>query len=146
VVKTEESENGQNNEEDQPAPRPIRPDQIVTTRSLTRRKEGQVPEQPHQRNESSLGINPAQMREREHEAEKSEQERMMCAHFIRGKLEYEKKLNQAVKMLQLNTEQIWRVTIGLKDLFKYEINPMTQKMIPEKDDWDGWLAFERGYE
>jgi hypothetical protein len=39
-----------------------------------------------------------------------------------------------------------RVKTGLKDLFKYEINPMTQKIIPEKDDWDGWLAFEGVYE
>jgi hypothetical protein len=35
-----------------------------------------------------------------------------------------------------------RAKIGVKDLFKSEINPMTQKMRPEKDDWDGWFAFE----
>jgi hypothetical protein len=49
------------------------------------------------------------------------------AHFIREKQEYEKKLNQGVNTPQLNTERMRRVTIGLKNLFKYEINPMTQK-------------------
>jgi hypothetical protein len=65
----------------------------MTRRNLARRQEGQIPEQPHSENESSLRINPAQVRERRQEAEKSEQERLIRAHFIRQKQEYEKKLN-----------------------------------------------------
>jgi hypothetical protein len=41
-----------------------------------------------------LRINPAEVRERRQEAEKSEQERVMRDHLIREKQEYEKKLNQ----------------------------------------------------
>jgi hypothetical protein len=64
MARAEQSENGQNNDEHQPAPRSIRADQIVTRRNLARRQEGQIPEQPHQENESSLRINLAQVRER----------------------------------------------------------------------------------
>jgi hypothetical protein len=142
----DEDERQQNERREHPARRPIRPQQILTRANLARRIEDQILGQAQPGRESNLRINPAQERERRQQAENDEQEQLTRTQFIRKKQEYERKLNQGVNIPQLNADQMRQVTIGLSDLFKYEINPMTAKMTPEKGDWDEWLAFEGAYE
>jgi hypothetical protein len=45
----------------------------------------------------------------------------------------------------MNAEQMQRAKIRLSDIFTNEIKPMITKIMPEKDDWNEWLAFEGAY-
>jgi hypothetical protein len=51
-------------------------------------------------------------------------------------------VNRGLNISQLNKGQIPHIKVGLSKLFKSEINPMITNIITEKDDSDGWLAFE----
>jgi hypothetical protein len=88
-------------------------------------------------NESSLRIHPAQQAELIQDQGVAEQKRIAPANFTRKREEHERNLDQGVKIPQRNTEQTKHIRIGLRNLFKNEINPIVTKTIPEENGCDG---------
>jgi hypothetical protein len=93
-----------------------------------------------------LRIHSAQVIQQRQEAELNEQIRATRAEFIRKKSQHEKNVSRGVNIPQLNAQQRKNMKNGLSNLFKNELNPMIMRTMPDKGDWDGWLAFEGAYE
>jgi hypothetical protein len=55
-------------------------------------------------------------------------------------------VHSGVNLPPLTMKDKRKLRFPLKDLFKYEINPLLEEIIPKTDDWDSWLAFEGLYE
>jgi hypothetical protein len=98
------------------------------------------------RTDHSLRQNPTVVMQREAEARISEEKLARRREFIGKKEENERTASRRVNIPQLNSDQMRRVTKGLSDLFRSELNPMIEVMMPEPDDWEGWQAFEGSYE
>jgi hypothetical protein len=55
-------------------------------------------------------------------------------------------VQSGVNLPPLTMKDKRKLVFPLKDLFKSEINPLLEEMLPKSDDWDSWLAFEGVYE
>jgi hypothetical protein len=133
-------------EQTQDEPISIIPSQAAAEMNAPRRRSEGIAARQELENESHLRINPEQVKARRREMRVEEEERVTRDKFIKKKQEHEANVNRGVNIPQLNKEQMRRLKVGLSELFKNEINSMITNMIPEKDDWNGWLAFEGAYE
>jgi hypothetical protein len=59
---------------------------------------------------------------------------------------YERMTEQGVNIPRPDAQQMRKVTQGMTNLFRNQINPLIEEFHPERDDWDGWLEFEGAYE
>jgi hypothetical protein len=98
------------------------------------------------RRDHDLRINPATFREQEEARHREDEKRQEQEQFRRKKEQYERNVSRGVNIPQLNTDQMRRVKQGLNALFKTELKPMMERMLPETDRWDDWTAFEGAYE
>jgi hypothetical protein len=103
-------------------------------------------EAQHVRNDHGLRINPALIIQRRNEERANEADRLRRSEFIKKKEQHQRNIDRGVNIPQLNGQQMRRVKVGLSDMFKGELNPMMEKMMPETDDREEWSAFEGAYE
>jgi hypothetical protein len=75
-----------------------------------------------------------------------EEQATLRREYIKKREECLGMVHRGVNIPQLNKGMIRAIKPGLMELFKFELNPALEEMMPEKDDWDGWLAFEGAYE
>jgi hypothetical protein len=54
-------------------------------------------------------------------------------------------MERGVNISRLNKEQMQRIKMDLKNLFKYGINPFMTEFQPDPGDWDGRCTFEGAY-
>jgi hypothetical protein len=64
------------------------------------------------------------------------------AEFVRKREQYLGLIEQGVNIPHLGRDQMRKIRQGLEALFKSDINPLMDEFQPERDDWDGWSAFE----
>jgi hypothetical protein len=131
---------------DQVRPRRANPPDIAAGGDPALEREGEVAERREQNIAPGLRMHPAQVIQQRQEAELNEQIAATRAEFIRKKNHHEANVSRGVNIPQLNAQQMKSVKAGLSDLFKNELNRMIAKMMPDKGDWDRWLAFEGAYE
>jgi hypothetical protein len=65
--------------------------------------------------------------------------------FIRKRDEHLRQIEPEVNIPRLNKEQMRKIKMGLKDLFKHEINSLVTEPQPDPGDRDGWCPFKGEY-
>jgi hypothetical protein len=115
-------------------------------RSAELRKAALDAEAANFRRDHELRQNPQVAEEQERQEREETARRRRCAEYIRKKERYERSVSSGVNIPQLNGEQMRRVKEGLKDLFKGELNPILEQMMPRSNDHEEWLGFEGAYE
>jgi hypothetical protein len=86
---------------------------------------------------------PAQRETQEHAEAERRQKR---AEFIRKKEQYERNIGRGVNIAQLNADQMCRVKAGLSTLFRGELNPILEEMMPRTDEHGEVAGAEGTYE
>jgi hypothetical protein len=110
------------------------------------RREASIAGAESQRRDHDLRMNPRWKEQSEKRAEEEARRFSKCNEFIKKKEQYERLVSRGVNIPQLNAEQMRRVKEGLSDLFRGELNPILEQMIPRTDDHQEWLGFEGAYE
>jgi hypothetical protein len=110
------------------------------------RRAATAAEAANSRRDNELRTNPQAAAERERQEHAETERRQKCTEFIRKKEQYERNISRGVNIPQLNAAQMRRVKEGLSDLFRGELNPILEQMMPRTDEQDEWTAFEGAYE
>jgi hypothetical protein len=93
-----------------------------------------------------LRINPELANQRGAQEQAETARRRKCREFTRKKEQYERNISRGVNIPQLNADQMRRVKEGLSALFKWELNPILEDMMPRSDEHGEWVGFKRAYE
>jgi hypothetical protein len=98
------------------------------------------------RRDHDLRMNPETAGQREMQERADTERRQKRAKFIRKKEQYERNISLGVNIPQLNAYQMCRVKASLSDLFRGELNPVLEEMMPRTDEYGEWAGFEGTYE
>jgi hypothetical protein len=93
-----------------------------------------------------LRVNPELAAQREIQKRAEMERRQRCEDYVRKKEQYERSISHGVNIPQLNAEQTRKVKQGLSDLFKGELNPILEQMMPRSEEHEEWIGFEGAYE
>jgi hypothetical protein len=110
------------------------------------RREASIAGAESQRRDHDLRMNPRWKEQSEKRAEEEARRIWKCNEFIKRKEQYERLVSRGVNIPQLNAEQMRKVKVGLSDLFRGELNPILEQMMPRTEDHQEWLGFEGAYE
>jgi hypothetical protein len=110
------------------------------------RKEVLIAEAESRGRDHDLRTNPRWREESEKRAREEAEKDFKCSEFIKKKEQYGRLVSRGVNIPQLNAEQMRRVKEGLSDLFRGELNPILEQMMPKTEEHQEWLGFEGAYE
>jgi hypothetical protein len=100
------------------------------------------------REEGVLWVDPQERRTKDREEDRrgEEDKEILRQEYIRKREECLERVRRGVNIPQLSQRMMAAIKPGLRDLFRFEINPVLEELMPVRGDWEEWLAFEGAYE